>query len=290
MRVGGNVDTNYTNPDEWIKLIHDLGYSAVIAPMKYSDSIEVKKDYLDCIKKNNLVIGEVGAWKNTLSTNEKERQSAIKYCKEQLSLADEISANCCVNIVGSRGEVWDGCYKENYSPDTYSLIIDSVREIIDAVKPQNTFYTLEPMPWMHPDSPDQYLKLINDIDRKHFAVHLDYTNMINSIDKYLNSTGFIKECFYKLAPYIKSVHAKDVCIGNTLPCCISEVSPGNGTIDFGNVLSLTEKLGAQTTLFLEHLNSHEEYKNSVKFIKNVAEKQSINIINIKKGDNQNGSN
>ena len=94
--------------------------------------------------------------------------------------------------------------------DTYALSVDTVRQIIDAVNPKHTFYTIEPMPWMYPDSPDNYLKLIRDIDRPAFAVHMDYTNMINGLDKYFNSDDFIRECFQKLGPYIKSIHAKDI--------------------------------------------------------------------------------
>ena len=36
------------------------------------------------------------------------------------------------------------------------------------------------MPWMIPDSPDENLQLIKDVNRKAFAVHLDFVNMINS--------------------------------------------------------------------------------------------------------------
>ena len=35
-----------------------------------------------------------------------------------------------------------------------------VGQIIDAVKPSRTFYTLEPMPWMYPDSAESYAGLI----------------------------------------------------------------------------------------------------------------------------------
>jgi len=43
--------------------------------------------------------------------------------------------------------------------------------IIDAVQPTRTFYTLETMPWMYPDSPQSYLRLLQAVDRRQFAVH-----------------------------------------------------------------------------------------------------------------------
>ena len=82
-----------------------------------------------------------------------------------LQIADEIGAGCCVNISGAKGEIWDGPYPGNYSKETFDQIVETVRYIIDQVKPENTFYTLEPMPYMLPDSPDSYLELIRAIDR-----------------------------------------------------------------------------------------------------------------------------
>ena len=197
--------------------------------------------------------------------------------QKQLDLADRIGARCCVNIAGSRGEIWDGFYRDNYSEDTYALIVDSVREIIDDVKPKNTFYTLEPMPWMYPDSPDSYLRLIKDIDRKEFGVHLDFVNMINSPQKYLFNDKFIKECFDKLGPYIKSIHAKDVIMENRFTTIIREVAPGKGTIDYAVFLRLVEDLDPDMPVLIEHLDTQEEYIEAFDYIKTVADRNNIKI-------------
>lgn len=278
MRIGGGIEKPYSNPDEWLALVKDLGYSAVLVPVSYDDPKEVKQEYKRYIENNNLVLGEVGVWRNPISPNEAERKEALEYCKKQLALADEMDANCCVNVAGSRGELWDGFYSENYTKDTYALIVDTVRDIIDSVNPKNTYYTLEPMPWMIPDSPDVYLQLIKDIDRKAFAVHMDFTNMINNPYRYVHRSEFIKECFEKLGPYIKSIHIKDVNMKKVFPCVIEECMPGIGTIDYGLVLRLCESLGPETTVFVEHLNTYDEYKEAVRYVRSVAEKENIKII------------
>ncbi|HHX61122.1 MAG TPA: sugar phosphate isomerase/epimerase, partial [Epulopiscium sp.] len=119
MRIGGGIEKPYTNPDEWIAIVKDLTYSAVLSPINYKASNEEKKAYLDYIKKYDLVLGEVGAWGNPLSTDPTKRKEAMEYCKNQLALAEEMGANCCVNIVGARGEKWDGIYQDNYSEGVY---------------------------------------------------------------------------------------------------------------------------------------------------------------------------
>ncbi|MHB8128171.1 MAG: sugar phosphate isomerase/epimerase family protein [Mobilitalea sp.] len=278
MRIGGDIKKGYQNPEEWIKLVKEYRYSAVTTPIGHDAPADVKQSYVDAAKKNNIVIGEVGIWRNPMSLDALEAKANIEYCKQRLALAEEIGANCCVNIVGARGELWDGFYEDNYSEDVYSLVVDISREIIDSVNPKRTFYTLEPMPWMIPDSPERYLQLIKDIDRKGFAVHLDFTNMINCPERFLKRDSFIEECFQKLGPYIKSIHAKDVVMEKAYPCVIREVMPSKGVVDFKKVLHLCERLGSDTTVFVEHLETHEEYIEASGYLRKVAEAESIVVI------------
>lgn len=277
MRIGGGIVKEYRNPDEWLKQVKELNYSAVLTPVDQDATAQVKADYLDCIKRNDLVIGEVGIWRNPISLNEEEAGKNKEYAKERLALAEELGANCCVNIAGSRGEIWDGFYEENYHDDVYTLIVDTTREIIDSVNPKRTFFTLEPMPWMLPDSPDTYLKLIEDIDRRSFAVHLDFTNMISNPRRFLFRDAFIEECFQKLGPFIKSIHAKDCIMEQAYPCSIKELMPGKGRIDFRKVVRLCENLGPDTTVFVEHLNTHVEYREAAAYLRSCAENQGIKV-------------
>jgi len=278
MRIGGEIKKPYKNPTEWMERVKELKYSAVHAPIGHDASYEEKKAYIECAKENNVIIGEVGIWRNPISLDEQEAKDNIEYCKKRLALAEELGANCCVNITGSRGEIWDGFYKENYNEDVYALIVDTTREIIDSVNPKHTYYTLEPMPWMIPDSPDIYLKLIEDIDRKAFGVHLDFTNMINSPLRFLKSDEFIEECFTKLGAYTKSIHAKDVVMEKKYPCVIKEVMPGRGVLNYRRIVRLIDKLGADIPVFVEHLDTHEEYLEASTFIRETAINEDITVI------------
>lgn len=277
MRLGGGIVKSYSNPEEWIKIVKELRYSAVVAPMKYDDPEDLVKAYVKEAKDADVIIAEVGAWSNPLSLDDDVRKKALEHNKNQLDLADRIGARCCVNIAGTKGEIWDGPYRENYEADTYALIVDTVREIIDAVKPKNTFYTLEPMPWMYPDSPDSYLKLIKDIDRKEFAVHLDTVNMINCPQRYLFNDEFIKECFKKLGPYIRSCHAKDVIMDSKLTTLIREVAPGKGTFNYSVFVREVEKLNPDLTVMIEHLSTQEEYIEAFEYIEGVARKNGVSL-------------
>jgi sugar phosphate isomerase/epimerase len=277
MRFGGPV-SNYKDPEQWISKLKSWGYSAAYCPVGSEASEGTIKDYREAAAKANIKIAEVGAWSNPLSPDDKTRKTAITLCQKQLELAEKIGAGCCVNISGSRGEVWDGPHADNYSKETLALVVDSVREIIDTVKPKNTFYTLEPMPWMYPYDAESYLELLRAVDRKQFAVHFDPVNVVSSVSLYYNNGAMIKEWFKKLSPYIKSCHAKDIKLGNKLTVHLDEVIIGYGELDYVTLLNELNKLHVDTPLMLEHLQTEQEYEAAAANVRKVADSCGIKFI------------
>ncbi len=274
IRLGGPVFGNFTDPAEWVKAVKILRYSAAYCPVQPGASPELIRSFRDEAKKSNILIAEVGAWSNTLDLNDTKRKEAIRENIAALQLADEIGAGCCVNISGARGEIWDGPYAGNYAKETFDLIVETVRYIIDQAKPVNTFYTIEPMPYMLPDSPDTYLELIKAVDRKQFAAHLDPVNMISSPQKYYNNGAFIKDCFTKLGPHIKSIHAKDIIILPKLTLHLNECRPGLGSVDYTVFLQEASKL-KDIPFMLEHLEKQEDYMLAANYVRKEGEKGGI---------------
>ena len=159
MRLGApifNVDTK--DPQVWAQAHRKLGYGAAYCPVNADADDATCRAYVDAAKRENLVIAEVGAWSNPISPDAEQARKAMEHCIRQLQLAERIGAHCCVNIAGSRNpQQWDGPHPDNLSQATFDLIVESVRKIIDAVKPTRTSYSLETMPWMLPHSADSYL-------------------------------------------------------------------------------------------------------------------------------------
>lgn len=278
MRIGGSVLNSFKNPDEWLKEVKRLNYSSVIFPLDSTADVKDIDEYVSVIKANDLVIGEVGIWRNLMSPDKNEQKKVLDYSIKQLELAEYIGANCAVNISGSCGNYWDGYDPANYAASTKELIISQSQEIIDAVKPTKTSYALEPMPWMLPDSADSYLELIKLVNRDKFKVHLDFTNMINSIERYHNSSAFIDECFEKLGSEIVSVHIKDCLLKEgALPLVIEERQVGQGSLDLARVLRHCEKLGPDTTAFVEHLDTDKQYEESILYLRKLSKEANVLI-------------
>lgn len=272
MILGLSSPLKHSSANEWAKRHRELGAYAINFPVGSHEPHSKIMEYADAAKENGLVIAEVGIWKNVLAIDEKERKEAVDYSISQLQMADEIGAKCCVNIVGTPyGPIWDGGYAKNFSDEAWELAVESIRNIIDKAKPSNTKFSIETMPWMIPSGPDEYLRLLNEVDRKEFGVHLDLINMINCPERYFFNERFMEECFEKLGERIVSCHIKDVRLLTEYTFQLKECACGEGNVNLVKYASLATKYNEKMPMIIEHLNTDEEYLNSLKYLQNLLE-------------------
>ena len=280
MLLGGTVTGSYASPEEWEELLVRSRFKAVTAPFHCGMPRGEIDRFLEITKRHGVTIAEIGVWRNLMDPDKQKAAEAMAYAKGQLRLADETGIPCCVNIVGTAGTAgWDAADRSNFTPETYARIIADIREILDEVNPAQAFYCIEPMPWMVPDSPEAYLQLVRDVDRPRFAVHMDFVNMINCPRRYLAPEAFIEECFRLLGPMIKSTHIKDTRMHPThLTAMLEECSPGEGTLDYAQVLRIMDRyLPADAPVLLEHMQTEEEYRAAYDYVSGIAREIGIPV-------------
>ncbi|MCC7262281.1 MAG: sugar phosphate isomerase/epimerase [Candidatus Latescibacteria bacterium] len=280
MRLGGPIFESWADPEGWAAAHRKLGYGAAYCPLRPGAPGEQIAAFAKAAGDAGLVISEVGAWSNPVSPVASVRQRSIAHCQASLALADEIGARTCVTISGARGPQdeasltspgWDGPHPDNYAEDIFDLIVETTRQIIDAVKPRRSCFALETMPWMYPDSPESYLELLHAIDRPTgFGVHLDPVNMVNSPQVYFANTGLLRTCFELLGPHIKSCHAKDIRLAGKLTVHLDEVCPGEGALDYPTYLEEASRLHPDLPIMLEHLPTAADYDRAAAHLRQVA--------------------
>ena len=268
MLLGLSTTVEHKNPEEWADKMKDAGCGSVVFPVNYLAGEETIKAYQNAANEAGLVIAEVGIWNNMLDLDESKRQEAIKYAIGQLKMADAIGAVCCVNVAGTPvGPRWDGGYRDNFSQDTWEKTVKTVQYVIDQAKPVHTYFCIESMPWMIPTSPDEYLRLIHDVNRPQFMAHLDVVNMITDPRRYFYNEQFLRGCFIKLKGKICSCHLKDIKLLDDYTFQLRETRCGDGILDLELYAELAEAENLDMPMIIEHLETDEEYMESLAYVK-----------------------
>lgn len=278
MRLGAPLFAETSTPASWIAALRNQGYGAAYCPVGWEAGGDTIDAYARAAADAGIVIAEVGAWSNPLSPDPDVARTALDYCKRQLALAERIGARCCVNIAGSRGSQWDGPDARNFTDETFELIVATVQDIIDSVQPTRTYYTLETMPNMYPDSTESYRALVEAIQRDRFAVHFDPVNIISSPRRYFDTGGVIREFVSDLGAMIRSCHAKDILLSGRFTVHLDEIAPGQGGLDYRTYLLELDRLDPDVPLMIEHLQTAEEFAAAAAHIRSVADEVGVTFL------------
>ncbi len=269
MRLGTSSPLSHNSPEEWAQTQVALGCRSLVFPLSCNDSEDLIEQYRQEASKNDLMIAEVGIWRNALSSDPDERKRNRDYIVGQIKLADRLGARCAVNVAGTKGSRWDGGYKENFTPCMRREIVSMVQEVIDRAEVTNTYFTIEPMPWMVPTGPEDYLRLIEEVKREHFAVHMDIINMTNSADRYFEPEAFIDRCVSLLGDRIRSCHIKDIHLKEEYTLQLEECAPGQGEYPLRYYAEKMNAIDKDMPIILEHLDTDEEYIKYMDYLKEV---------------------
>ena len=276
IRLGAPIFLKSEDPAELAQEHKRLGYGAAYCPQADVHDQDRIRAIEKAFREANVVIAEVGAWKNMLDPDAGKRRENLAYVTERCALSEAVGARCCVDIAGSYNPTsWYGPNPGNLSKGFFDATVENCRHVIDAVNPKRTKFTIEMMGWNIPDGPDSYLELIRAVDRKAFGVHLDVCNGVNCPKRFYENSTFIGECFQKLGPWIVSCHAKDLQWIVELNVHFLEVIPGRGQIDYRRYLTELSKLGTDAPLMIEHLKTAEEYLEAATHIRSVAKDAGI---------------
>lgn len=269
MRLGTSSPLSHDSVQEWAAKQKELGCRSLVFPLNCEADDALIDEYAKEARANDLLIAEVGIWRNAMSLDPDERQRNRDYTVAQLKLADRLGARCAVNVTGAFGPVWEGGYKANFTPEAREEIVKMIREVIDRAEVSNTYFTVEPMPWMVPTGPEDYLKLIEEVDREHFAVHMDIINMTNSAERYFEAEAFIDRCASLLGDRIRSCHIKDIHLKQEYTIQMAECAPGEGEYPLRYYVEKMNAIDKEMPVILEHLNTDEEYIKYMTYLKEI---------------------
>jgi sugar phosphate isomerase/epimerase len=277
MRLGAPVFIDTHDPEAFIAEHVRKGYRAAYCPDWINADTALCTDFRKALDAHDVVLAEVGIWRNVLSKNPAEAKEAFDHSVRRLATAEELGACCAVNIVGSwNEEYWDGPHEKHYSEDFFDAAVEAARKVIDAVRPRRTKMTFEIMPCQFIDSAAEYMRFIRAIDREAAGIHYDPANSISNPRLLYRNVEFFKNEFNILGNAIASIHLKDLRLNpQEFTVNMQEVIIGKGSIDYINLLRLIDRLPPDTPGMLEHLESEKLYDEAASSIRSLAHKADV---------------
>jgi sugar phosphate isomerase/epimerase len=246
------------DPFAFARAHRDFGYSAAYVPVSLIGADDATlAEWEKAFSEQDVTLAEVGIWRNLIDPDPVRRKAELEYAARCLALADAVGARCAVSFIGSFAPgTRHGLDARNIGPQAIEMAVETVRYLIDAVKPKRAKFALEMMQATIPDSADSTLELIRAVDRPAFAAHLDPVNLVMTPRTYFDTGALIRECFQKLGPWIVSCHAKDITLRETAALHLDEVQIGEGNLDYRTYLTELARLPG-VPLMIEHLKPEE---------------------------------
>ena len=259
IRLGGHgLPVGSDDPVAFARAHRTFGYAAAYVPVSLIGAdAQTLASWEKAFLEQDVTLAEVGIWRNLIDPDPVKRKAELDYAAQCLALADAVGARCAVSFIGSFAPgTRHGLDARNLRPEALDAAVETVRHLIDTVKPKRAKFALEMMQATVPDSADSYLELIRAVDRPEFAAHLDPVNLVMTPRQYFNTGALIRECFEKLGPWIVSCHAKDITLHENAALHLDEVQIGEGNLDYATYLTELRKLDG-VPLMLEHLEANE---------------------------------
>lgn len=259
IRLGGHgLPVGSEDPVAFARAHAAFGYGAAYVPasLTMADAGLLAR-WEQAFAAEDVVLAEVGIWRNVVTPDEAVRKANIAYAAEKLAVADAVGAKTAVTYPGSlkAGAEYFESVPVNFTVEGFEATVAACREIIDVVKPNRAKFSLEMMQYSVPDSVDNYVALIRAVDRPAFGAHFDPVNLIMTPRAYWNSGALIRECFDKLGQWVTSCHAKDITnVHHTASLELAEIQIGEGVLDYRTYLRALDRMPREVPLMLEHLD------------------------------------
>jgi len=282
----GESTTNKENvgPGDLVRKLREAGLTAAFTMPEYffeaTDSMV--RELKAALKQHDMIIFEVGGYRNLLHTDESKRQENIKLIAESMEFAERIGCPMLGTISGSRNpesNEWRDNYAvhpDNWTLETWNLLIDSLNQILKDTEGMNVVIGIEAQVTTNIDSPLAHKRLMEDMGSERIKVNLDPTNMCH-LYNHFHTTELINECFDLLGEDIVGCHAKDTYVlPHSQTVHVQEVCPGRGNLDYETYLVRLSHMKWIRTLSVEHIPD-DQFPEAWAYIRKVAGNVGVKI-------------
>ncbi len=267
-----------------MKKLKEKGMTAAIAGVDpwHTMKDSVVRELKAALKQHDVVIFEVGGYRNILHTDSTVRRENYKHLARCLEAADKIGCPMVGTISGSRNPEGNkfgdnyAVHPDNWTLKTWKLLLDGLKQILSDTSGLKAALGMEAQVTTNIDGPLAHRRLMDDMNSDRIKVNLDPTNMIH-LHNHFHTTELINECFDMLGEDIFGCHAKDShVLTHSQTVHVQEVCPGRGSLDYETYLVRLSRMKWTRSLLPEHIPA-DQFDEAYAYIRKMADKAGVKI-------------
>ncbi|MCD6307981.1 MAG: sugar phosphate isomerase/epimerase [Candidatus Latescibacteria bacterium] len=269
---------------EKVRGLSAKGLSAAITGVDpwHGMSDSVVRELRAALEQYDVVIFEVGGYRNLLHPDDTARRENLRHIARCLEAAEKVGCRMVGTISGSRnpeGNQWGDNYAvhpDNWTIGTWRLLVDGIRQILKDTAGLKAAIGMEAQVTTNIDGPLAHRRLMDDVGSDRLRVNLDPTNMVH-LYNHFHTTELIGECFDLLGEDIYGCHAKDTYVlPHSQTVHVQEVCPGRGGLDYETYLVRMSRLEWSRSLLPEHIPA-DQFDEAYAYIREVAGRVGVKI-------------
>jgi len=285
VRLAGYLGYNEATPiGESVRAVREKGMTACIATAdQWHDMPDsTVRELRAALDQHDVVIFEVGGYRNMLHTDETMRQEYLKRLAYCLESAERIGCKMVGTISGSRNpdgnEFVDNymVHPDNWTLETWNILIASIKQVLKDTEGMQAALGMEAQVTTNLDGPLAHERLMIDVGSERVKVNLDPTNMVH-LYNHFHTTALINECFDRLGENIFGCHAKDTFVlPHSQTVHVQEVCPGRGNLDYETYFVRLSHMKWSRALLPEHIPA-DQFDEAYAYLRTVAAKVGVKI-------------
>lgn len=144
-------------------------------------------------------------------------------------------------------------HPDNFLPQTFDRLTNSLQQCALAAESEGMVLALEGHVLSPLDTPQRMRDILDAVASPALKVNIDPVNFIGSVRDVYHTQGILNQLFDLLGNDIAAAHLKDLVIEDKLVLHITEVVPGEGTLDYDLFLRRMNALCPDGYCLIEHL-------------------------------------
>ena len=144
-------------------------------------------------------------------------------------------------------------HPDNLSPRTFDRLVDSLRAACAVAEQEGIPLALEGHVVSPLDSPQRMRAVLDAVGSPALKVNIDPVNFIGTVPDVYDTRPVLNALFDLLGKDIAAAHLKDCVLEDHLVVHITEVMPGDGTLDYNLLLNRMQQDCPRGYALIEHL-------------------------------------